>query len=126
VSVTDRWIAFLRHRADAQLNRANLDAMRHGLLPAGWVYGLNDQRQAQFDEQRHILLESSKFLFRESFVWPPTTFSPDISDMCCRRPYKAGLALRSAGVLEVPLTGLPALPPGYDHVVKYQNSGYSP
>jgi hypothetical protein len=70
VSVTDRWIAFLRRRADAQLNRANLAAMRHGLLPAGWVYGLNDQRQAEFDEQRRILLESSKYLFREPVTGP--------------------------------------------------------
>ena len=58
MSVTDRWTAFLRRRADAQLKRADLEIMRHGLLPAGWVYGLNDQRQAEFDEQRRILLES--------------------------------------------------------------------
>jgi hypothetical protein len=70
VSVTDLWTAFLRRRADAQLNRANLAAMRHGLLPAGWVYGLNDQRQAEFDEQRRILLESSKYLFREPVTGP--------------------------------------------------------
>jgi hypothetical protein len=70
VSVTDRWIAFLRRRADAQLNRANLAAMRHGLLPAGWVYGLNDQRQAEFDEQRRILIERSKYLFREPVTGP--------------------------------------------------------
>lgn len=68
--MTDRWVAFLRRRADAQLNRANLAAMRHGVLPAGWVYGQNDERQAQFDEQRQILLESSKYLFREPVTGP--------------------------------------------------------
>jgi hypothetical protein len=70
VSVTDRWIAFRRRSADAQLRSANLAAMRHGLLPAGWAYGLNDQRQAEFDEQRRILLESSKYLFREPVTGP--------------------------------------------------------
>jgi hypothetical protein len=70
VSVTERWTAFLRRRADAQLNRANLAAMRHGLLPAGWVYGLNDQRQAEFDEQRRILFELSYYKFREPVTGP--------------------------------------------------------
>jgi hypothetical protein len=70
VSVTDRRNAFLRRRADALVNRANLAAMRQGLLPAGWVYGLNDQRQAQFDEQRRILIESNKYLFREPVTGP--------------------------------------------------------
>jgi hypothetical protein len=62
--------AFLRRRADAQLNRANLVAMRQGLLPAGWVYGLNDQRQAEFEEQRRILIEFHKYLFREPVTGP--------------------------------------------------------
>ena len=70
MSVTDRWIAYLRRRADAQVDRANLAAMRHGLLPAGWVYGLNDQRQAQYDEQRRILLERNKHLYREPVSGP--------------------------------------------------------
>jgi hypothetical protein len=70
VNVTDRWVALLRRRADAQVDRANLAAMRRGLFPAGWVYGLNDQRQAAFDEQRRILLESSKYLFRQPVTGP--------------------------------------------------------
>jgi hypothetical protein len=70
VRVTDRWAAFLRRRADAQVSRANLAAMRHGLLPPGWVYGLNDQRQAEFDEQRRILFEISWYLFREPVTGP--------------------------------------------------------
>ena len=70
MSVADRWAAFLRRRADAQLNRANLAAMRHGMLPAGWVYGLNDKRQAEFDEQRRILIELHKYLFREPVTGP--------------------------------------------------------
>jgi hypothetical protein len=65
VSVTDRRNAFLRRRAEAQLNRVNLAALRQGLLPPGWVYGLNDQRQAEFDEQRRILIEIHRGLFRE-------------------------------------------------------------
>ncbi len=44
--------------------------MRHGLLPAGWVYGLNDQRQAEYDEQRRILLERHKHLYREPVSGP--------------------------------------------------------
>jgi hypothetical protein len=68
--VTDRWIAYLRRRADAQVKRANLAAMQHGLLPAGWVYGLNDQRQAEYDEQRRILLERHKHLYREPVSGP--------------------------------------------------------
>lgn len=70
MSVTDRWIAFLRRRADTKLNLTNLAAMQHGLLPPDWVYGLNDQRQAQFDEQRRILLERSWYLFREPVTGP--------------------------------------------------------
>lgn len=70
MSVADRMNAFLRRIADAQLNRANLAAMRQGLLPAGWVYGLNDQRQAEFDEQRRILIEFHKYLFREPVTGP--------------------------------------------------------
>jgi hypothetical protein len=70
VSVTDRRNAFLRRRADALLNDANLAAMRQGLLPAGWVYGLNDQRQAEFDEQRRMLIEGHKYLFREPVTGP--------------------------------------------------------
>jgi hypothetical protein len=70
VSVTDRWAAFVRRRADAQLNRANLAAMRHGMLPAGWVHGLNDKRQAEFDELRRILIELHKYLFREPVTGP--------------------------------------------------------
>lgn len=70
MSVTDRWIAYLRRRADAQVRRANLAAMRHGLLPAGWVYGLNDKRQAEYDEQRRILLERHKHLYREPVSGP--------------------------------------------------------
>jgi hypothetical protein len=62
--------AFLRRRADVQVNRANLAAMRQGLLPAGWVYGLNDQRQAEFDEQRRILIELHEYLFREPVTGP--------------------------------------------------------
>jgi hypothetical protein len=76
VSVADRMNAFLRRRADALLNRANLAAMRQGLLPAGWVYGLNDQRQAEFDEQRRILIELHKYLFREYLFREPVT-GPD-------------------------------------------------
>lgn len=70
MSVADRVNAFLRRRADAQLNLANLVAMRQGLLPVGWVYGLNDQRQAEFDEQRRILIELHKHLFREPVTGP--------------------------------------------------------
>jgi len=70
VTATDRMNAFLRRRADAQLGGANLAAMRQGLLPAGWVYGLNDQRQAEFDEQRRILIELHKYLFREPVIGP--------------------------------------------------------
>lgn len=65
MSVTDRWIAYLRRRADAQVKRANIAAMQHGLLPAGWGYGLNDQRQAEYDEQRRVLFERHKHLYRE-------------------------------------------------------------
>ncbi|HEX6523586.1 MAG TPA: hypothetical protein VF070_26835 [Streptosporangiaceae bacterium] len=70
MSVTDRLIAYLRRRADAQVRRANLAAMQHGLLPAGWVYGLNDQFQAEYDEQRRILLERHKHLYREPVSGP--------------------------------------------------------
>jgi len=70
VSVTDRWVAYLRRRADAQVKRAQLAAMQHGLLPAGWVYGRNDQRQAQYDEQRRILLERHINLYREAVSGP--------------------------------------------------------
>jgi hypothetical protein len=70
VSVTERWTAFLRGRADAQASRASLAAMRHGLLPAGWVYGRGDQRQAEFDEQRRILLELAYYKFREPVTGP--------------------------------------------------------
>lgn len=101
MSVTDRWIAFLRRRADAQLNRANLEAMRHGLLPAGWVYGLNDQRQAEFDEQRHILLESSKFLFRDPVTGP--------DGVAVAIWYEGTNAYREP--LLVPYTQWPGLPP---------------
>jgi hypothetical protein len=44
--------------------------MQHGLLPAGWVYGRNDQRQAEYDEQRRILLERHKDLYREPVSGP--------------------------------------------------------
>lgn len=44
--------------------------MRHGVLPDGWVYGLNDQRQADYDEQRRILLEIHKNLYREPVSGP--------------------------------------------------------
>jgi hypothetical protein len=70
VSLTERLIAYLRRRADAQIDRANLAAMQHGMLPAGWVYGRNDKRQAQYDEQRRILLERSKHLYREPVYGP--------------------------------------------------------
>jgi hypothetical protein len=70
LSVTDRWSAYLQRRADAQVKRANLAAMRLGMLPAGWVYGLNDQRQAEYDEQRRILLERHKHLYREPVSGP--------------------------------------------------------
>lgn len=68
--VAERWGAFLNRRADAQLSRANLAAMRHGLLPAGWVYGLNDERQAEFDEQRRIMFELAYYKFREPVTGP--------------------------------------------------------
>jgi hypothetical protein len=70
VSVTDRWIAYLQRRADAQVKRVNLEAMQHGFLPAGWVYGLNDQHQAEYEEQRRILLERHKHLYREPVSGP--------------------------------------------------------
>jgi hypothetical protein len=70
VSVMDRWVALLRRRADARVDRANLGAMRRGLFPAGWAYGLNDQHQAAFEEQRRILLERSKYLFRQPVTGP--------------------------------------------------------
>lgn len=70
MSVTDRWVDFLRRRAEARLRLAELSAMQHGLLPPGWVYGLNDQRQAEFDEQRRILLERAWYLFREPVTGP--------------------------------------------------------
>jgi hypothetical protein len=70
VSVTDRWVAYLRRRADAQVKRAHLAAMQHGLLPAGWVCGPHDQRQAEYDEQRRILLERRKHLYREPVSGP--------------------------------------------------------
>lgn len=70
MSVTERWNAYLRRRADAQVDRANLAAMQHGLLPAGWEYGQNDKRQKEFDEQRRILLERFKHLYREPICGP--------------------------------------------------------
>jgi hypothetical protein len=68
--VPDRWNRYLRRRADALANRADLADMRHGLLPDGWVYGLNDERQEVFDEQRRILLELHKGLYREPVSGP--------------------------------------------------------
>jgi hypothetical protein len=44
--------------------------MRHGLLPDGWVYGLHDQHQAEYDEQRRIFLEIHKHLYREPVSGP--------------------------------------------------------
>jgi hypothetical protein len=78
VSVTERWTAFLRGRADAQASRASLAAMRHGLLPAGWVYGRGDQRQAEFDEQRRILVSRTR--------WPgsPPSRLAAVTDFCIR------------------------------------------
>ena len=70
MTVADRWNSFLRRRADARVSRANRAAMRHGLLPPGWAYGLNDRRQAEFEEQRRNLLERSKYLFREPVTGP--------------------------------------------------------
>jgi hypothetical protein len=70
VSVTDRWIAYLQRSADAQVKRTDLAEMQHGLLPAGWVHGLNDQRQAEYDEQRRIVLERHKHLYREPVSGP--------------------------------------------------------
>ena len=70
MSVTDRWVAYLRRRADAQVKRAHLAAMQHGLLPAGWVCGPHDQRQAEYDEQRRILLERRKHMYREPVSGP--------------------------------------------------------
>jgi hypothetical protein len=102
VSVTDRWVALLRRRAEAQLNRANLAAMRHGLLPAGWVYGLNDQRQAEFDEQRRILLERSWYLFREPVTGP---------DGVAVAIFFEGTSEYRAPLL-VPYTQWPGSPPG--------------
>ena len=102
MSVTDRWVALLRRRAEAQLNRANLVAMRHGLLPAGWVYGLNDQRQAEFDEQRRILLERSWYLFREPVTGP---------DGVAVAIWYEGTSEYRAPLL-VPYTQWPGSPPG--------------
>jgi len=102
VSVTDRWIAYLRRRADAQVKRAELEAMQHGLLPAGWVYGLNGRRQAAYDEQRRILLGRHKDLYREPVPGPDGV----------------AVALWYAGTgeyrvpLVVPYTPWPGSPPG--------------
>jgi hypothetical protein len=60
VSGADRWAEYEQRKADEEGDRANLAAMRRGQLPAGWVYGLNDKHQEEFDEQRRILLESAK------------------------------------------------------------------
>jgi hypothetical protein len=68
--MADRWNGYLRRRGDARVNRAELVAIRHGLLPDGWVYGLHDQRQAEYDEQRHIFLEMHKYLYREPVSGP--------------------------------------------------------
>jgi hypothetical protein len=70
VSLADRWNGYLRRRADAQAAQADLAAMRLGLLPDGWVYGRDDRRQAEFDEQRRILLELHKHLYREPVTGP--------------------------------------------------------
>lgn len=102
MSVTDRWIACLRRRAGAQVKRAEFEAMQHGLLPAGWVYGLNDRRQAEYDEQRRILLERHKNLYREPVSGPD----------------RVTVALWYAGTAEyrvplvVPYTPWPGSPPG--------------
>jgi hypothetical protein len=102
VRVTDRWIAYLRRRADAQVKRANLAAMQHGLLPAGWAYGLNDQRQAEYDEQRRILLERHKHLYREPASGP---------DGVAVALWYAGTGEYRAPLL-APYTQWPGSPPG--------------
>lgn len=102
MSVTDRMGAFLRRRADAQVNRANLAAMRQGLLPAGWVYGLNDQRQAEFDEQRRILIELHKYLFREPVTGP---------DGVAVAIWYEGTSGPRAPLIVVPYTQWPGAPP---------------
>ncbi|HXL94743.1 MAG TPA: hypothetical protein VN969_37935 [Streptosporangiaceae bacterium] len=56
--------------ADEQADPADLAAMRRGQLPAGWVYGLNDKHQEAFDEQRRILLESARDLYRGPVYGP--------------------------------------------------------
>jgi len=68
--MADRWNGYLRRRADAQVNRADLGAMCRGLLPDGWTYGLHDQRQAEYDERRRIFLEIHKYLYREPVSGP--------------------------------------------------------
>ncbi|MGD0245104.1 MAG: hypothetical protein ABSB59_32925 [Streptosporangiaceae bacterium] len=102
MSVTDRWVAFVRRRADARIDRANLVAMQRGLLPAGWVYGLNDQRQAAFDEQRRIFLERSKYLFRQPVTGP---------DGVAVAIFYEGTSGYRAPLL-VPYTQWPGSPPG--------------
>jgi hypothetical protein len=102
VSVTDRANAFLRRSTDARVNRANLAAMRQGLLPAGWVYGLNDQRQAEFDEQRRILIELHKYLFREPVTGP---------DGVAVAIWYEGASGPRAPLLAVPYTQWPGAPP---------------
>jgi hypothetical protein len=116
VSVTDRWIAYLRRKADAQVKRANRAALQHGLLPAGWVYGLNDQRQAEYDEQRCILLERHKHLYREPVSGP---------DGVAVALWYAGTDEYRAPLL-VPNTQWPGSPPDWlaaivDHYIRVMN-----
>jgi hypothetical protein len=44
--------------------------MSYRCVIAGWVYGLNDQHQAEYDEQRRILLERHKHPYREPVSGP--------------------------------------------------------
>lgn len=70
MSGADYWAEYERRMAAKKVDQANLAAMRRGQLPAGWVYGRNDEHQKEFDEQRRILLESAKDLYRRPVYGP--------------------------------------------------------
>lgn len=66
------------------------------------MYGLNDQRQAELDEQRRILIEWHKYLFREPVTGP---------DGVAVAIWYEGTSGPRAPLIVVPYTQWPGAPP---------------